>query len=187
MSATWRRGLAWTLSVLSVVVWLVAVEVSARWSAAPPARLVAAITGVEALGFDGVVRQRGRSDCGAAALAMVLASFDRPVPVELLEDELPIGPRGTSMLALRDSAARHGLEATGWRVSWAHLASVPLPAIAFVDGDHFVVVLRADASMVELADPSRGRLRLSRRAFARRWRGEILTFQSIRSTSEARR
>ena len=88
------------------------------------------------------------------------------------------------MLALRDTAARHGLEATGWRLGWTDLGSIRFPAIAFVDGHHFVVVLGAGSSRVELADPARGRLRLTRRAFERRWRGEVLTFRPQRDAGE---
>jgi ABC-type bacteriocin/lantibiotic exporter with double-glycine peptidase domain len=186
MSWALRRALAWTLSLFAGTVVLLALWASARGTVSP-ARLVATVTGVEVLGFEGVVRQRGRADCGAAALAMVLASFDRPVSVDALDDELPIGPGGTSMLALQDAARRRGLDAAGWRMSWAGLSSMSLPAIAFVDGDHFVVVLRADPASVEIADPARGRLRLSRRAFARRWRGEVLAFSPIRKTEEKRR
>lgn len=174
-----RRTIAWIAAVVIALICVAVFAAASLWSAATPARVVSAVTGVEALGFEGVVRQRRRNDCGAAALATVLASFGRHIPLDVLERELPIEARGVSMLALRDSAVRHGLQATGWRVGWDALGSIRLPAIAFVNGDHFVVVLGASSSNVELADPARGRLRLTRRAFERRWRGEILTFRPL--------
>jgi predicted double-glycine peptidase len=168
-----RRAVATTVLVVTVL----ACGATFAVSAAPRSTVLAAITGIEPLGFDGVLRQRRANDCGAAALAMVLGSLGRPADLDVLERELLIGPRGVSMLALKDTAERHGLEAAGLRVDWKGLGRLPLPAIAFVQGDHFVVLLRAGSSHVELADPARGRLRLTRRAFERRWRGEVLSFR----------
>ena len=156
-----RRTIAWIAAIVIAVICVTVFAAASQWSAATPVRVVSAVTGVEAPGFDGVVRQRRRNDRGAAALAMVLASFGRHIPLDVPERELPIDAQGVSMLALRDSAVRHRLEATGWRVGWDALGSIRLPASAFVSGDHFVVVLGASSSNVELADPARGRLRLA--------------------------
>lgn len=172
-SVSTRRAVATTVLLVTVLACGAIFAVSA----APRSTVLAAITGIEPLGFDGVLRQQRPNDCGAAALGMVLGAFGRPVDLEALERELLIGPRGVSMLTLKDTAERHGLEAVGLRVDWTGLDRLPLPAIAFVSGDHFVVLLRAGSSHVELADPARGRLRLTRRAFERRWRGEVLSFR----------
>jgi len=94
-----------------------------------------------------------------------------------LADEIPLGPRGASMLALQQFAERHGVKAVGWKLDARELTMIRLPAIAFVDGHHYVVVTSVDADRVVMHDPGAGRLQLPTRAFARRWHGEILTFE----------
>jgi ABC-type bacteriocin/lantibiotic exporter with double-glycine peptidase domain len=178
-----RRVVAWTVAGLTAGACATAVAAPSQASSATVARLVSAVTGVEVLG-EVSIRQRRRNDCGAAALAMVLEAFGCGASLDVLERDTRMGPRGVSMLALLDSAERRGLDGTGWRLTWPELERVAYPAIAFVDGNHFVVVLGASSSRVELADPARGRLRLTRRAFERRWRGELLTFRPLRETGE---
>jgi ABC-type bacteriocin/lantibiotic exporter with double-glycine peptidase domain len=54
---------------------------------------------------------------------------------------------------------------------------MPLPAIASVNGDHFVVVRRVAADgVLEVDDPAIGRLHWPLAAFRRAWAGLVLVF-----------
>ena len=123
-----------------------------------------------------IVRQRGQSDCGAAALKMVLDYYGvGDASLEDLEAATRIGPDGTSLLALKHVAEQRGLTGQGLRLSVGHLKDVSMPAIAHVHGDHFVVVRSATDDVI-VDDPSIGRLRMSAAAFNRAWDGIVLTF-----------
>ncbi len=126
---------------------------------------------------DGViVRQRGESDCGAAALKMVLEHHGLgDASLEDLEAATRTGPDGASLLALKHVAEQRGLTGQGLQLDVGRLKDVPMPAIAHVHGDHFVVV-RSAAGDVIVDDPSIGRLRMSAAAFDRAWDGIVLTF-----------
>ena len=125
------------------------------------------------------VSQRGDSDCGAAALKMVLAHHGfREVTLDEIEAAADVGPRGTSLLALKKIAEDQGLKSQGLRLAIEHLGDLPMPAIAHVHGDHFVVLRSVDAVRVVVDDPSLGRLRMSTAAFDRAWGGVVLAFDS---------
>jgi ABC-type bacteriocin/lantibiotic exporter with double-glycine peptidase domain len=140
-------------------------------------RTVSTVTGVERLDAAGVVYQRTETDCGLAALAMALSGWNRSVPYGTLRQEVPVGPKGTSMLSLKIAAERHGLRATGWVLTSDDVRRLRMPAIAVVDGDHFVVLEQAGPDGVVVLDPARGRYRMSWAAFARRWQGVTLGFE----------
>ena len=116
-----------------------------------------------------VVLQRSRSDCGAAVLKMVLdhhGTANRTL--ESIEAAADTGPGGTSLLSLKRVAEQMGLMGQGLRLSIEHLSDVPMPVIAHVHGDHFVVVRHAGHEII-IDDPSIGRLRMSAGSFDRAW------------------
>lgn len=130
-------------------------------------------------GTEGVVRQRGSSDCGAAALQMVFAHFNVECDYERLASKLEIGSGGTSMLRLKRVAESEGLRCRGWRLAARDLNSIPLPAILFLRRNHFVVLDALDTGDgLFVRDPARGRLRITRRKLASIWRGEALLFSA---------
>lgn len=123
------------------------------------------------------VSQRGDSDCGPASLKMVLDHHGfHAVTLEEIESAAAIGPRGTSLLALKKISEDQGLRSRGLQLSIEKLADLPMPAIAHVHGDHFVVLRSIDASGVVVDDPSIGRLRMSSTSFGRAWGGIVLVF-----------
>ena len=123
-----------------------------------------------------VVRQRSASDCGAAALSMILEHFDiaRRDLTELTV-ATSTGRDGTSLLALKRVAEQRGLRSQGLRLTMDGLEGLAMPAIAHVHGHHFVVV-RSVGRQVVVDDPAIGRLRMRRATFARAWDGLVLTF-----------
>lgn len=123
-----------------------------------------------------VVRQQRRSDCGPAALKMVLDHWGiQDATLAELEIATGTGPDGTSLLALKRAAEERGVTSQGLRLPVQRLSEIPLPAIAHVHGDHFVVI-RSIGDELVIDDPSLGRLRMSPRVFARSWDGVVLSF-----------
>jgi ATP-binding cassette subfamily B protein len=57
------------------------------------------------------------------------------------------------------------------KASKSRLHELPMPLVAHVEGNHWVVVYDADARSVRIADPALGLVRQSRREFEDRWSG----------------
>src|SRR4051794_37721158 len=90
------------------------------------------------------VLQMEDQDCGPACLAIVLGYHGRRVPLHALRTQCGAGRDGATAAALARVAREHGLDARGRRTPT--LDGVELPAIAFWQGRHFVVVERLSAS-----------------------------------------
>ncbi len=133
------------------------------------------------LGEDGVIRQRTASDCGVTCLEMVLERRGTPVAIEQLRLLAGTDAVGSSLLGLRKAARASGLQATTWRISRDDFAALPLPAIAFFGGNHFVVLDHwTPEGDVVVLDPARGRLVFSTRQLFRHWNGETLVIEPFR-------
>jgi ABC-type bacteriocin/lantibiotic exporter with double-glycine peptidase domain len=125
----------------------------------------------------GVILQTGTNGCGPASLKMILAAHGIHRSIADLTVDLRLAPEGTSMLELRKTSCKLGLGAKSWAVNPEQLNRVPLPAIAFVNGGHFVVVRRfITPKILEVDDPALGRLQWPTNRFAKRWSGEMLIF-----------
>jgi ABC-type bacteriocin/lantibiotic exporter with double-glycine peptidase domain len=133
--------------------------------------------GAQFAGIEGVVMQQHQNDCGAACLKMVLAAHGIESEMSVLYRELRTSERGTSLLDLRLVSARAGLPARSWVLGIGEMRDVPFPAIAFVKGNHFVVVKRLlDSEVLEVDDPALGKLRWPASSFCKVWSGEVLVF-----------
>jgi hypothetical protein len=123
------------------------------------------------------VLQSNRNDCGPASLKMILAIHGINRSTADLVSELELTAQGTSMLNLRKISGRLGVPAAAWTVRPEDLHRIPLPAIAFVNRNHFVVLRRFVApDILEVDDPSIGKLHWPLHAFIRLWSGELLIF-----------
>ena len=125
-----------------------------------------------------VLQERG-NDCGAACLKMVLEA--RGIERGLAELRIAAGTTssGASMQGLRLVAAHCGVAARSWSVRAGDLGAVPLPAIAFINDDHFVVIRRfAAPGVLVVDDPALGRMEWPCSAFCRVWSGQLLVFDS---------
>ncbi len=142
----------------------------------PVARLWVWSLGGEYLGRDGIRLQQGRSDCGVAALAMILERHGRDPRLEAVRRLVLERRSGLTLLEMQAIAGERGLSATGWRLDFAGLARAPLPAVAHFE-DHYVVVDRiAPDGTVQVRDPSLGRIDLPRASFENLWTGSVLLF-----------
>ena len=110
----------------------------------------------------GVILQSGINDCGPASLKMIFAAYGIESGVSDPASHVRLTPKGASMLDLRNVSAKLGLGARSWFVYPEDLPRVPLPAIAFVYGNHFVVLRRfVSPEILEVDDPSLGRITVS--------------------------
>ncbi|MGB7479064.1 MAG: NHLP family bacteriocin export ABC transporter peptidase/permease/ATPase subunit [Burkholderiaceae bacterium] len=116
-------------------------------------------------------------ECGAAALAMVLAHHGRWVPMEELRVLCGISRDGSKALNLVKAARMLGLDARGVRLEPQGLAEIPLPAILFVDMNHFVVLEGSSPGWFHVNDPAGGRRRIAAAEFDGMFSGVALIFE----------
>lgn len=127
-----------------------------------------------------VVRQRGRRDCGPAALATALTWLGRPVDEARLLAAARLRADGASLAEVARLAAAFDLPGAWYAVPAAELGSLPTPFLAHLQGreGHYVAVARVLRGFVLFADPARG-LVLERRArFERSWSRRVLLFRA---------
>ncbi|MEO7999164.1 MAG: cysteine peptidase family C39 domain-containing protein, partial [Gemmatimonadaceae bacterium] len=102
------------------------------------------------------ILQMEAAECGAAALAMVLAHYGRYVPLEELRVSCGVSRDGVNAENLCKAARAYGLEATESTRELHELNAVKLPAIIFWNFNHFVVLDGIEANSYHLNDPAVG-------------------------------
>ncbi len=124
-----------------------------------------------------IIRQAGKSDCGPAALMNVFKHYGIKASFKEIETIAGINAEGTSMLGLKRMAELKGLNARGWKYIWSDFLEARKPVIAFVRGNHYVVIEKANEDYVQMIDPAIGRLKMKSKKFKRIWQGETLQIE----------
>lgn len=119
------------------------------------------------------------AECGAAALAMVLAYYGRYVPLEELRVSCGISRDGVNADNLCKAARAHGLEATESTRELHELNAVALPAIIFWNFNHFVVLDGIEANGYHLNDPAVGPRQVSNEEMDISFTGLVIEFKRL--------
>ncbi len=104
-----------------------------------------------------LVRQLAATDCGAAALAMVLGFHGKQVPLDQVRQQLGTGRNGASAGALLRAGRAYGLRGRGVRAEIHDLHSLPIGSILYWEFCHFVVLERVGRDRIDVVDPASGR------------------------------
>ncbi len=116
-------------------------------------------------------------ECGAAALAIILAYYGKFVPLETLRVLCGVTRDGSDADDIIKVGEDLGLEADGWTYEIDEIIDVPLPSIVYWNFNHFLVIEGVSKKFVYLNDPASGPKRMSWASFEEGFTGFIMTFK----------
>ena len=123
------------------------------------------------------IMQMEALECGAASLAMVLAYYEKWIPLEQVRRDCGVSRDGSNALNVMRAARNYGLEANGYRYEPDYLRdNGTFPCIAHWEFNHFVVVDGFKNGKVYLNDPARGTVTVSFEEFDEKFTGLCILF-----------
>lgn len=125
-----------------------------------------------------IVIQMEATECGAASLCMVLAYYDKWIPLEQMRIKCGVSRNGSNARNILKAARNLGLVAQGYRLEPNQLREDgQFPCIVFWEFNHFIVVDGFKGDKVYINDPARGRYTLTMDKFDDGFTGIVLMFE----------
>ena len=124
-----------------------------------------------------VIMQMEALECGAACLAMILAYYQKWIPLEQVRLDCGVSRDGSNMKNIYLAARNYGLDVHGFRMEVDGLRqSGTFPCIIHWDFNHFVVLDGFKGDKAVINDPARGIVQVPMDRFDESFTGLVLTF-----------
>ncbi|MCE3046437.1 cysteine peptidase family C39 domain-containing protein [Legionella sp. 16cNR16C] len=121
------------------------------------------------------ILQMEATECGAAALAIILAYYGRHIPLEKMRVDCGVSRDGCNASMMLTAARQHGLTAQAAKVdSIASLQELKAPVILFWEFNHFVVLEGISKEKIYINDPACGPRTVSYQQFDQAFTGVLL-------------
>ena len=118
------------------------------------------------------IMQMEALECGAASLAMILAYYNKWVPLEKVRRDCGVSRDGSNGRNIMLAARSYGLNATGYRYEPEYLRdNGTFPCIVHWEFNHFVVLNGFKRDKVYLNDPAKGTYTVSMKEFDEKFTG----------------
>ena len=125
-----------------------------------------------------VVMQLEALECGAASLTMILAYYNKWVPLEQVRSDCGVSRDGSNALNMMKAARYYGLDVQGYRYEPEALReSGTFPCIIHWNFNHFVVLDGFRGGKAYLNDPAKGAYSVSMEVFDESFTGICLQFE----------
>ena len=129
-----------------------------------------------------VILQMEALECGAACLAMILAYYDKWIPLEQVRYDCGVSRDGSNARNVLLTARNYGLTAKGYRCEPDALREMgSFPCIIHWNFNHFVVLDGFQGKYAVLNDPARGKVKVSMDEFDRSFTGVCMIFEPSES------
>lgn len=124
-----------------------------------------------------VVMQLEALECGAACLCMILAYYDKWIPLEKVREDCGVSRDGSNAGNLLKAARFYGLQAKGYRYETEALKEHgAFPCIIHWNFNHFVVLCGFGHGKAFLNDPAKGAYSVTMEEFDESFTGICLQF-----------
>lgn len=134
-----------------------------------------------------VYLQGEMSECGPACLAMVSTYHGHEMTVSDMREIAPVSNAGLTLLTLMRDATRIGLTVRPLKLELEELGDLQVPCVLHWDLNHFVVLKSVKGDAVEIHDPARGLVRLTRQQAGKHFTGIALELEPSDAFEPARR
>lgn len=125
-----------------------------------------------------VIMQMEALECGAASLAMILAYYDKWIPLEQVRSDCGVSRDGSNAANVLRAARSYGLVAKGYRYEPEELKKYgKFPCIIHWNFNHFVVLDGFKKDKAVLNDPAKGNYTVSMKTFDESFTGICLIFE----------
>ncbi|MCQ2530037.1 MAG: NHLP family bacteriocin export ABC transporter peptidase/permease/ATPase subunit [Lachnospiraceae bacterium] len=129
-----------------------------------------------------VVMQLEALECGAACLCMILAYYNKWIPLEQVREDCGVSRDGSNARNMLKAARYYGLEAKGYRCEPETLKeNGGFPCIIHWNFNHFVVLDGFKGGKAYLNDPAKGAYSVSMETFDESFTGVCLRFEPTES------
>ena len=124
-----------------------------------------------------VIMQMEALECGAACLAMVLAYYEKWIPLEQVRLDCGVSRDGSNMKNIYLAGKHYGLDVHGYRMELENLRKdVSFPCIIHWNFNHFVVLCGFRGGKAVVNDPARGLVLVPVEQLDEAFTGLVLTF-----------
>lgn len=125
-----------------------------------------------------VIMQMEALECGAASLAMILAYYNKWIPLEQVRADCGVSRDGSNAKNVLIAARSYGLVAKGYRYEPEKLKEVgKFPCIIHWNFNHFVVLNGFKKNKAYINDPAKGNCTVSMEEFDKSFTGICLIFE----------
>ena len=125
-----------------------------------------------------VIMQMEALECGAACLTMVLAYYNKWIPLEQVRKDCGVSRDGSKASNILKAARSYGLKAKGYRFEPETLRNKgTFPCIIHWEFNHFVVCCGFRGNKVYLNDPAKGDYAVSAETFDEGFTGVCMMFE----------
>ena len=122
-----------------------------------------------------VILQMENLECGAASLAMILAYYEKWVPLEKVREACDVSRDGSNAANIARAAMAYGMEVRAFRCEPSVLQKESLiPCIIHWEFNHFVVLDGFHKGKAVLNDPAKGVREVSMEEFDKAFTGVCL-------------
>ncbi|MEO8401967.1 MAG: cysteine peptidase family C39 domain-containing protein [Gammaproteobacteria bacterium] len=121
-----------------------------------------------------VILQYIDTECGIAALAIILSYYGTDLTLESLREQCGTSRDGCKAITLLNVAKNYGFNADAYRIDLEDIKSLTQPVIAFWNFNHYVVIEGVGYRKLFINDPACGPITISFDEFDRAFTGVII-------------